>query len=134
MKDLFCHYECRFTEENTCCLKCEYFEGKCKKGVQCCFFALYEDDKGCNIYKRHMSEKKINTDLFEEKTVISFKSGLDELVGKPIKFIGDKETGNYMYALVVRVAKELMEIRCASGAWMTISAEKLTELDPKILD
>lgn len=75
-----------------------------------------------------------NKELFEEKTTLTFKTGLDELAGKPIKFIGDKETGEYMYALVIRVANELMEIRCASGSWMTISAERLAELDPTILD
>ena len=77
---------------------------------------------------------ELNEGLFEAKTTLTFKTGFDELAGKPIKFIGDKETGKYMYALIIRVANELMEIRCASGSWMTISAERLAELDPTILD
>lgn len=74
-----------------------------------------------------------NKDLFEEKTTLTFKSGLDDIVGKPIKLLGNRRTKEYVYGLVDCVGDEYIKIRFTDES-ITYSATELAEFDPTILD
>ncbi len=76
---------------------------------------------------------ELNKDLFEEKTVLTFKSGLDSIVGKPIKLLVNRRTKEYRYGLVKLFTSEDIQIECLNEILM-LSADQLAELDPTILD